>query len=132
MQDSIGQCCARILQNFVSVARHARRHPRQCPRGPSHASRKTIAIYIVGPIQRSRSGKAVAMRTINAQNVAQELVKLITRVGIPSEILTNQVTNLTLQPDRAILITTCMCLPNPDNAIPPTDSWISRAVRSDS
>ena len=53
---------------------------------------------IVGPLPRSRSGnryvlvicdyatrypEAVAMRTIDAENVGEELVKLFARVGIP-------------------------------------------------
>ena len=67
---------------------------------------------IVGPLPRSRSGnryvlgicdyatrypEAVAMRTIDAENVAEELVKLFARVGIPSEILTDQGSNFTSQ-----------------------------------
>ena len=71
---------------------------------------KRIAMDIVGPLPRSRSGnryvlvicdyatrypEAVAMRTIDAENVAEELVKLFARVGIPSEILTDQGSNFT-------------------------------------
>eukprot|EP00731_Ephydatia_muelleri_P003215 Em0001g3215a len=41
--------------------------------------------------------EAVAMRTIDAENVAEELVKLFARVGIPSEILTDQGSNFTSQ-----------------------------------
>ena len=67
---------------------------------------------IVCPLPKSRSGNryvlvicdyairysdAVAMRTIDAENVAEELMKLIARVGIPSEILTDQGSNFTSQ-----------------------------------
>ena len=65
-----------------------------------------IAMDIVGPLPRSRAGhrfilvirdhatrypEAVPLRTIDAQNVAEELVKFFSRVGIPKEILTDQV-----------------------------------------
>ena len=65
---------------------------------------KRIAMDIVGPLPRSRSGnqyilvirdyasrypQAVPSRLIDAQNVAEELVKLFSRVGVPSEILTD-------------------------------------------
>ena len=67
---------------------------------------------IVGPLPRSRSGnryvlvicdyatrfpEAVPMRSIDAENVAEELLKLFARVGIPVEILTNQGSNFTSQ-----------------------------------
>lgn len=37
------------------------------------------------------------MKTIDAENVAEELVKLFVRVGIPAEILTDQGSNFTSQ-----------------------------------
>ena len=67
---------------------------------------------IVGPLPQSRSGKryvlvvcdyatrypeAVALRTIDAENIAEELVKMFARVGIPDEILTDQGSNFTSQ-----------------------------------
>ena len=70
-----------------------------------------IAI-IVGLLPRSRSGnryvlvvcdyatrypEAVALRNTDAESVAEELVKLFARVGIPMEILTDQGTNFTSQ-----------------------------------
>ena len=73
---------------------------------------KRIAMDIVGPLPRSRSGnryvlvicdfatrhpEAVALRTTDAENVAEELVKLFARVRIPSEILTDQGLNCTSQ-----------------------------------
>ena len=73
---------------------------------------RRIAMDIVGPLPRSRSGnryvlvicdyatrfpEAVPMRSIDAENVAEELLKLFARVGIPVEILTNQGANFTSQ-----------------------------------
>ena len=37
------------------------------------------------------------MKTINAESVAEELIKLFARVGIPKEILTDQGPNFTSQ-----------------------------------
>ena len=69
-----------------------------------------IAMDIVGPLPRSRAGnryvlvicdyatrypEAVALKSIDAENVAEELVKLFSRVGIPRKILTDQGSNFT-------------------------------------
>ena len=69
-----------------------------------------IAMDIVGPLPRSRAGhryilvvcdyatrypEAVAMRSIDAEHVAEELVRIFARVGLPREILTDQGTNFT-------------------------------------
>ena len=71
-----------------------------------------IAMDIVGPLPRSSKGhkyilvicdyatrypEAVPLRTCDAEAVAEELVKLFSRVGIPKEILTDQGTNFTSQ-----------------------------------
>ena len=71
-----------------------------------------IAMDIVGPLPRSQSGnrfilvicdyatrypEAVPLRTINAENIAEELVKFFSRVGIPKEILTDQGSNFVSQ-----------------------------------
>eukprot|EP00731_Ephydatia_muelleri_P021055 Em0013g782a len=71
-----------------------------------------IAMDIVGPLPRSRSGnryvlvicdyatrypEAVPMRAVDAESVAEELVKMFARVGIPGEILTDQGSNFTSQ-----------------------------------
>ena len=73
---------------------------------------KRIAMDIVGPLPRSRAGnhyvlvicdyatrypEAVPLCSIDAEHVAEELVKLFSRVGIPREILTDQGTNFTSQ-----------------------------------
>eukprot|EP00731_Ephydatia_muelleri_P013583 Em0007g893a len=71
-----------------------------------------IAMDIVGPLPRSSSGnryilvvcdyatrypEAMPMRAVDAEAVAEELVKMFTRVGIPREILTDQGSNFTSQ-----------------------------------
>ena len=67
---------------------------------------------IVGPLPRSSSGKrfilvicdyatrypeAVALRNIDANTIAEELMSFFSRVGVPEEILTDQGTNFTSQ-----------------------------------
>ena len=64
-----------------------------------------IALDLVGPLLRSRSGnkyllvlcdyatryqEAVPLKSIDAESVAEELIKVFARVGVPLEILTNQ------------------------------------------
>ena len=71
-----------------------------------------ITMDIVGPLPRSQSGnrfilvicnyatrypEAVPLRTINAENIAEELVKFFSRVGMPKEILTDQGSNFVSQ-----------------------------------
>ena len=71
---------------------------------------KRIAMDIIGPLPRSRSGnkyilvvcdyatrypEAMAIRSIEAEHIAEELLKLFARVGIPEEILTDQGSNFT-------------------------------------
>ena len=71
-----------------------------------------IAMDIVGPLPRSRVGnrfilvicdyatrylEAIPLRSVDAEHVAEELVKLFTRVGVPAEILTDQGSNFTPQ-----------------------------------
>ena len=67
-----------------------------------------IAMDIVGPLPRSSTGnkyilvvcdyatrypEAIPMRTVDAEHVAEELVTMFARVGVPREILTDQGTN---------------------------------------
>ena len=67
---------------------------------------------VVGPLPRSRCGnryilvlcdyatrypEAVPLRSIDAEHVAEEIVKVFARVGIPEEILTDQGSNFTSQ-----------------------------------
>ena len=73
---------------------------------------RRMAMDIVGPLPRSRSGnryvlvmcdyatrypEAVPLRCIDAEHVAEELVKVFARVGVPQEILTDQGSNFTSQ-----------------------------------
>ena len=69
-----------------------------------------IAMDIVGPLPKSRSGnryilvicdyatrwpEAVPLKSIDAEHIAEELISLFSRVGIPKEILTDQGSNFT-------------------------------------
>ena len=71
-----------------------------------------IAMDIVGPLPRSRTGmryilvicdyatrypEAVALKSIDAASVAEELVHFFARMGVPKEILTDQGSNFTSQ-----------------------------------
>ena len=71
-----------------------------------------VAMDIVGPIPKSKSGYkyilvvcdyatrypvAVPLRSIDEKHVAEELIKLLARVGIPQEILTDQGSNFMSQ-----------------------------------
>ena len=73
---------------------------------------KRIAMDIIGPLPRSKSGKkyilvvcdyatrypeAIPLKTIDAAQIAEELLQLFARVGIPEEILTDQGSNFTSQ-----------------------------------
>lgn len=64
---------------------------------------------VVGPLPRSRSGnryvlvlsdyatrypEAVLLQNVDVETVAEELVKIFARVGIPQELLTDQGPNL--------------------------------------
>ena len=69
-----------------------------------------VAMDLIGPLPRSRAGnryvlvlcdyatrypEAVPMKNIDAENVAEELVQIFSRVGLPQEILTDQGANFT-------------------------------------
>ena len=71
-----------------------------------------IAMDIIGPLPRSRSGnpyvlvicdyatwypEAIPLCTIDAENIAGELIQLFSRVGVPEELLTDQGSNFTSQ-----------------------------------
>ena len=73
---------------------------------------KRIAMDVVGPLPRSSSGKrfilvicdyatrypeTIALRTVDAPTIAEELLKFFARMGVPEEILTDQGTNFTSQ-----------------------------------
>ena len=67
---------------------------------------------IVGPLPRSKSGnryvlvicdyatrypEAIPLRSIDAEHIAEELIKVFAQVGVPREILTDQGSNFTSQ-----------------------------------
>ena len=71
---------------------------------------RRIAMDIVGPLPRSRSGnrfvliicdyatrfpKAIPMRSVDAVHVAEELLVFCLRFGVPQEILTDEGANFT-------------------------------------
>ena len=112
------QATWRILQRF-----HCKRCPecqkasqKRVHRAPliplpvMEAPFQRMAMDIVGPLPRSRSGnkyilvicdyatrypEAIPLRAIDAETIAEELVKFFSRVGIPEEILTDQGSNFT-------------------------------------
>ncbi len=100
------------------------RHCAECQKSGNHRVRRApliplpilevpfdrIAMDIVGPLPRSRAGnryilvvcdyatrypEAIPMKSIDAEKVAEQLVALFARVGIPREILTDQGSNFT-------------------------------------
>ena len=73
---------------------------------------RRIGMNIVGPLPRSKSGhkyvlvlcdyatrypEAVPLKSIDAENIAEKLVEVFARVGIPEEILTDQGSNFVSQ-----------------------------------
>ena len=73
---------------------------------------KRVAMDIVGPLNRSRSGnryilvlcdyatqysEAVALKSMETVHVAEQLWKISPRVGVPQEIMTDQESNFTSQ-----------------------------------
>ena len=64
-----------------------------------------VALDIVGPLPRSRSGHRFILvicdyatrYPVDAEHIAEELVKLFTRVGVPAEVLTDQGSNFMSQ-----------------------------------
>ena len=71
-----------------------------------------IGMDIIGPLEKSRRGnryilvvcdyatrypEAFPLRSIDAETIAEKLVELISRVGVPDEVLTNQGSNFTLK-----------------------------------
>ena len=71
-----------------------------------------VAMDIVGPLPRSRSGnkyilvlcdygtkypEAIPLKSIDAEHIAEQLIGVFSRIGIPREILTDQGSNFTSQ-----------------------------------
>ena len=109
---------------FRDVAEYCRTCA-ECQKAPGKAARaplvplpiidepfERIAMDIVGPLPRSLSGnkyvlvlcdyatrypEAIPLCSIDASTIAEELVKMFARVGVPREILTDQGSNFTSQ-----------------------------------
>ena len=107
---------------------------------------KRIAMNIIGPLPRSRSGnkyilvvcdyatrypEAMAICSIEAEHIAEELIKLFARVRIPEEILTDQGSNFTLsllaELYRMLHVHPC----NSNRSLPSTDRRPCGTVQSD-
>ena len=115
----------RVLQRFRDVANYFRACP-ECQKTSTRRVHpapmvplpiiqepfQRIAMDIVGPLPRSHSGKkyvqvvcdyatrypeAIPLHSIDAEHIAEELVKLFAWVGVPSEILTDQGSNFVSQ-----------------------------------
>ena len=107
-----------VAQYCKSCAECQKTSPRRAPRAPLmplpiiDEPFGRIAMDIVGPLPRSRSGKkyilvicdyatrypeAIALKSIEAECIAEELMKVFARVGVPKEILTDQGSNFTSQ-----------------------------------
>ncbi len=109
-----------LYKDVADYCRHCAECQKAGSRGIRHAPMiplpivgepfQKIAMDIVGPLPRSRAGhryvlvicdyatrypEAVAMKSIDAEQVAEELVKVFSRMGIPKEILTDQGSNFT-------------------------------------
>ena len=71
-----------------------------------------VAMDIIGPLPRSRSGnkyilvlcdygtkypEAIPLKSIDAEHIAEQLIGVFSRIGIPREILTDQGSNFTSQ-----------------------------------
>lgn len=120
----------RIMQNFfwpgifIDVAKYCKACPncqKSVPKGrvgkvplvsipPMDIPFKRIAMDIVGPLNRTKSGnryilvicdyatkypEAIPLKTIDTQTIANELIWFFSRVGIPQEILTDMGSNFT-------------------------------------
>lgn len=117
---SIGQPCTETWLNSARPVGHARRHRTTrgnvhplspCQSWMSHSSRSQwtswvrsheadleIAIIILVICDyATHYPEAVPLKSIEAERIAEELIKLFARVGIPEEILTDQGSNFTSQ-----------------------------------
>ena len=107
-----------MWQNFADVAVNAKSPTRRAGKAPLiplpiiSEPFSRVAMDLIGPLPKSRSGhryilvlcdyatrypEAVPLRNIDAEHVAEELVKVISRVGIPREILSDQGSNFMSQ-----------------------------------
>ena len=104
-----------------------------------------IAMDIVGPLPRSSHGnryvlvvcdyatlypEAMAMRSVEAEWVAEELMTPFARVGIPKEILTDQGTNFTSMLLTTRTVSFVTHTPYSHKPLPPIDRRPRRAVQT--
>ena len=107
----VAECC----RTCPTCQKTSPRRPKQVPMKPLpivDVPFQRIAMDIVGPLPRSRQGnryilvvcdyatrypEAIPLKSIDAGRIAEELVTLFARVGIPEEVLTDQGTNFTSQ-----------------------------------
>ena len=112
-----------------------------------------IAMDIVGPLPKSRAGHkyilvicdyatrypvAVPLHSIDAEHVAEELMQVFARVGIPQEILTDQGTNFTSQLLKEVYrlphiqpIRTSPYHPQTDGLVEPLRAMLRRATTNE-
>ena len=109
------QGCGKLLQKVLVCQKTANRNAPKAPMIPLPIISEPfsrIAMDIVGPLLRSRAGnkyvlvicyyatrypEAVPLKSIDAEHVAEELIKVFARVRVPQEILTDQGSNFTSQ-----------------------------------
>ena len=63
--------------------------------GPCHVVALGIDTYLLCVINATRYPEAFALKSVDAENVAEALMTMFSRVGVPKEILTDQGTNFT-------------------------------------
>ena len=112
---SIRQDVAEFCRRCGACQKFSQRKPARVPMIPLPVMDEPfsrVAMDLVGPLPRSRSGnryvlvmcdyatrypEAVPLRNIDAETIAEELVKIFARVGIPQEIRTDQGSNFQSQ-----------------------------------
>ena len=108
---SMLQDVAEFCQSCEACQKFCQRKPARVPMVPLTVVDEPfsrVAMDLVGPLPRSCSGnhyvlvmcnyatrypEAVPLRNIDAETIAEELVKIFARVGIPQELLTDQGSN---------------------------------------
>ena len=105
---------------------------------------KRIVMDIIGPLPRSRSGKRyvlvicdyatrypepIPLHSTDASHIAEELIGVFAKMGIPSEILTDQGSNFVTAPNRIISNVTHSS--NQDHTLPSTNRWFGRKIQPD-
>uniref|UniRef100_A0A1X7UKH3 Integrase catalytic domain-containing protein n=1 Tax=Amphimedon queenslandica TaxID=400682 RepID=A0A1X7UKH3_AMPQE len=114
---STGLHCFGMWSSFVEHVQSARSHKQESrkhliPLPIIEELFSRVTMDIVGPFHKSRAGfkyvlvlcdyatrypEAVPLKSIDAEHVAEELIKTFLRMGIPQKILTDQGSNFTYQ-----------------------------------